>query len=146
MGGAGNTMGLVLLMIFVAKADQLKILGKTAFLSGLFNINEPIIFGAPIVYNPYLIIPFILAPLTNASLAYFATKLGLVAKVITGIPWTSPVGLGAFLGTGGNFKAVILAITCLTLLIIIYYPFFKMYDTKLYSEQLAAKELSKISC
>lgn len=139
IGGAGSTLGLVLLMIFVAKSDQLKILGKTAILPGLFNINEPVIFGTPIVYNPYLIIPFIVTPIVNVTIAYFATDFGLVNKVITGIPWISPIGIGAFLGTGGDFRAILIAFLNLAVSIICYYPFFKMYDGKLYTEQMASK-------
>ncbi|HCS31006.1 MAG TPA: PTS cellobiose transporter subunit IIC [Enterococcus sp.] len=139
IGGAGSTLGLVLLMIFVAKSDQLKILGKTAILPGLFNINEPVIFGAPIVYNPYLIIPFIVTPIVNVTVAYFATDFGLVNKVITGIPWISPIGIGAFLGTGGDFRAILIAFLNLAVSIVCYYPFFKMYDGKLYKEQMASK-------
>lgn len=135
IGGAGSTLGLVLLMIFAAKSDQLKVLGKAALLPGLFNINEPVIFGAPIVYNPYLILPFILAPIMNVTVAYFATSWHLVNKVITGIPWISPVGIGAFLGTGGDFRSIGIALLNLVLSTIIYYPFFRMYDHKLYAEQ-----------
>lgn len=135
IGGAGSTLGLVVLMIFAAKSDQLKVLGKTAFLPGLFNINEPVIFGAPIVYNPYLIIPFILTPLVITTTSYFATSFGLVSKVISAIPWISPLGIGAFLGTGGDFRAVLLAVVNFILSICIYYPFFKVYDAKLYAEQ-----------
>ncbi|MDU1982543.1 MAG: PTS transporter subunit EIIC, partial [Enterococcus casseliflavus] len=137
MGGAGSTLGLVLLMLFVAKSQQLKVLGKAAILPGLFNINEPVIFGAPIVYNPYLIIPFIITPLINVTIAYFASSFGFVDKVITGIPWISPVGIGAFLGTGGDFRAILIALINLGVSILCYYPFFKMYDGKLYTEQLA---------
>lgn len=135
LGGAGSTLGLVLLMMFVAKSDQLKILGRAAILPGLFNINEPVIFGAPIVYNPYLIIPFIVTPIVNVSIAYFATAFGFVNKIISGIPWISPIGIGAFLGTGGDYRAVLIALINLAISIIIYYPFFKIYDGKLYAEQ-----------
>jgi PTS system cellobiose-specific IIC component len=135
LGGAGSTLGLVLLMMFVAKSDQLKILGRAAILPGLFNINEPVIFGAPIVYNPYLIIPFVVTPIVNVSVAYFATAFGFVNKIISGIPWISPIGIGAFLGTGGDYRAVLIAFINLAISIIIYYPFFKMYDGKLYAEQ-----------
>uniref|UniRef100_UPI00403F338E PTS transporter subunit EIIC n=1 Tax=Candidatus Enterococcus willemsii TaxID=1857215 RepID=UPI00403F338E len=135
IGGAGSTLGLVLLMVFVAKSEQLKVLGRAAILPGLFNINEPVIFGAPIVYNPYLIIPFIITPIINVTISYFATSMDLVNKVITGIPWISPVGIGAFLGTGGDFRAIIIAFINLFVSIAIYYPFFKMYDEKLYAEQ-----------
>lgn len=135
LGGAGSTLGLVLLMVFNAKSDQLKVLGKAAILPGLFNINEPVIFGAPIVYNPYLMIPFILAPIVNVTISYFAASVGFVNKIISGIPWISPVGTGAFLGTGGDFRGVFIAIINLGISILIYYPFFKMYDNKLYSQQ-----------
>ncbi len=112
-------------------------LRKSSDLPGLFNINEPVIFRAPIVYNPYLIIPFIITPLINVTIAYFASSFGFVDKVITGIPWISPVGIGAFLGTGGDFRAILIALINLGVSILCYYPFFKMYDGKLYTEQLA---------
>lgn len=139
IGGAGSTLGLVLLMILFAKSDQLKVLGRAALLPGLFNINEPVIFGAPIVYNPYLIIPFIITPIVTASIAYFATSMNFVSKVLTGIPWISPVGIGAFLGTSGDWRSVILAFVNLAVSMLIYYPFFKMYDGKLYTEQTTSK-------
>ena len=105
------------------------------------------IFGAPIVYNPYLIIPFIVTPLINVTIAYFATSFGFVAKVITGIPWISPVGIGAFLGTGGDFRGILIAILNLLISVVRYYPFFRMYDSKLFAEQQANKQkrLSMIS-
>ncbi|MFD1398963.1 PTS cellobiose transporter subunit IIC [Lacticaseibacillus suilingensis] len=135
LGGAGGTLGLALLMNFAAKSKQLKILGHTAIIPAIFNINEPIIFGAPIVYNPYLIIPFLVNPIVSASLAYFAIKIGIVGVVNTAIAWVLPVGVGAWLGTGGNIPAVILAFINLALSIVIYYPFFRMYDQKLLAEE-----------
>lgn len=135
LGGAGSTLGLVLLMVFNAKSDQLKVLGKAAILPGLFNINEPVIFGAPIVYNPYLMIPFIVTPIINVTISYFSASVDLVNKIISGIPWISPVGVGAFLGTGGDFRGVLIAFINLAVSILIYYPFFKMYDNKLYAQQ-----------
>ncbi|BDR58711.1 PTS cellobiose transporter subunit IIC [Xylocopilactobacillus apicola] len=135
IGGAGGTLGLVLLMTFAAKSDQLKTLGKTAILPAIFNINEPVIFGAPIVYNPYLIVPFILNPMVLASVAYFAIKLHLVAYVNSAIAWILPVGMGAWLGTSGNLPAVLLAFINLLLSVIIYYPFFRLYDNNLLKQE-----------
>lgn len=135
LGGAGGTLGLALLMNFAAKSKQLKILGHTAIIPAIFNINEPIIFGAPIVYNPYFIIPFLVNPIVSASLAYFAIKIGIVGVVNTAIAWVLPVGVGAWLGTGGNIPAVILAFINLAISIAIYYPFFRMYDQKLLAEE-----------
>lgn len=135
IGGAGGTLGLVLLMNFAAKSKQLKVLGRTALLPGIFNINEPVIFGAPIVYNPYLIIPFIVNPLVLATTAYVAIKLGWVGVVNSAIAWILPVGFGAWLGTSGSLAAVVLALVNLGLSVIIYYPFFKLYDQKLVGEE-----------
>ncbi|WP_179393988.1 PTS transporter subunit EIIC [Lacticaseibacillus absianus] len=137
LGGAGGTLGLALLMNFRAKSKQLQVLGHTAIIPAVFNINEPIIFGAPIVYNPYLIIPFLINPIISASLAYFAIKIGIVGAVNTAIAWVLPVGVGAWLGTGGNLPAVILAFINLGLSIVIYYPFFRLYDQKLLAEEQA---------
>ena len=143
LGGAGSTLGLVILMLFRSRSTQLRTLSKAGIVPSLFNINEPIIFGAPIVYNPYLIIPFILAPLTTASITYFAISVGLIGKVVAAIPWISPVGIGAFLGTAGDWRAVLLAFANLAVSIVIYYPFFHMYDSKLYADQLAAQKAAE---
>ncbi|TNW81482.1 PTS transporter subunit EIIC, partial [Enterococcus faecium] len=87
---------------FLAKSDQLKVLGKASLVPGLFIINEPIIFGMTIVYNPYLAVPFFLAPLASATLAYFAIRLEIVKPMLAQMPGPSPVGIGAFVGSGGD--------------------------------------------
>ncbi len=139
IGGSGATLGLTLFIAFLAKSEQLKILGRASVVPGLFNINEPIIFGMPIVYNPWLAIPFFLAPITSASIAYFAIKLEIVRPIIAQVPWPSPVGLGAFIGTAGDWKAAVLAIICAVVAFIIYYPFIKYYDAKLVKDEEAVK-------
>lgn len=140
IGGAGGTLGLVLLMTFRAKSKQLRTLGKTAIIPAFFNINEPVIFGAPIVYNPYLIIPFIVNPLILASVAYFAIKIGFVGYVNTAIAWILPVGIGAWLGTSGGLSAAFVAILNLVISIVIYYPFFKLYDKSLVEKETSSTE------
>lgn len=143
IGGSGATLGLVLMMIFMAKSEQFKVLGKVSIAPAIFNINEPIIFGAPIIYNPYMIIPFILGPIVSALIAFFAIDLGLVSPMIAQVPWPTPVGIGAFLGTGGDVKAIFLALICISVATVIYIPFFKAYDTKLANEEAEkAKELA----
>ncbi|MGQ4819780.1 PTS cellobiose transporter subunit IIC, partial [Enterococcus faecium] len=77
-----------------------------------FNINEPIIFGMPIAYNPYLPVPFFLAPMASATLAYFAIRLEIVKPMLAQMPWPSPVGIGAFVGSGDDWKAAVLAVIC----------------------------------
>lgn len=128
IGGSGCTIGLAILLAFASKAKFSRALGKTAILPCCFNINEPIIFGTPIVLNPTLIIPFILTPMICATIAWMATAAGMVDKVIFTAPWTLPAPIGAYLATGGDWRAAVLAVILIILSVVIYYPFFKMYD------------------
>jgi cellobiose PTS system EIIC component len=134
IGGSGCTIGLVIALSFFAKSAYGKAVGRAALVPGIFNINEPIIFGAPIVLNPILIIPFIITPLVTATLAWFATSLGLVSRVIVTAPWTLPGPIGAFMATN-DWRAAVLNIICIIISVIIYYPFVKMYDKKLLQEE-----------
>lgn len=134
IGGSGATIGLVLLML-TAKSRYLKDIAKASLLPGICNINEPVIFGAPIMLNPLLMIPFIVAPLVNGIITYFAMYSGIVAKPVILAPWTLPAPIGAFLATGGDLKAVVLVLINILIATIIYYPFFKAYDKKMVSEQ-----------
>ncbi|MDH2926231.1 PTS cellobiose transporter subunit IIC [Lonepinella koalarum] len=138
LGGSGATLGLTLFIAFLARSQQLRILGKASVAPGIFNINEPIIFGLPIVYNPYLAIPFFFAPMVSASLAYWAIKLEWINPIIAYIPWPSPAGIGAFIGTAGDWRASILALLCAVVAWLIYLPFIRMYDNKLYKEEQVA--------
>lgn len=135
IGGSGMTIGLAILFAFNSKSAYGKALGKTAIIPSIFNINEPMIFGAPIVLNPILIIPFILAPTAGAIVAWFATSAGLVNRVTVLAPWTLPGPIGAFLATGGDWRAMVLNILLIVMSVIIYYPFFRMYDHKLLAEE-----------
>lgn len=134
IGGSGATIGLVLLLLFRSKSTYGKTLGKTAIIPAIFNINEPVIFGAPIVLNPVLMIPFVFVPMILSILAWIATNLGLIGKVITVAPWTLPGPIGAFFATG-DIRASIFNILMIILAVIMYYPFFKIYDNKLYKEE-----------
>lgn len=127
-GGGGSTLGLVIMMAFLAKSERMKVLGRLSLPAGIFGINEPIIFGLPIVLNPIMIIPFILSPIVNTVIAYLATISGFI-PVTSGIqlPWTTPIGFSGYLITG-SFKAVILQLGLLALNMAIYYPFMKLLD------------------
>lgn len=135
IGGSGCTIGLAILFLIKSKSAYGKALGKTAFIPSVFNINEPMIFGAPIVLNPMLILPFIITPTICATIAWFATKAGLINQVITSAPWTLPGPIGAFLATGADWRASVLSILLIILSVLIYYPFFKMYDKRLLAEE-----------
>lgn len=135
MGGSGATLGLTIFIAFLAKSEQLKVLGRAGLVPSIFNINEPIIFGLPIIYNPYLAIPFFLAPMVSASTAYWAIKLQLVKPIIAQVPWPSPIGIGAFIGTAGDYRALLLALINGVIAFLIYLPFIKIYDKKLLKEE-----------
>lgn len=140
IGGSGATLLLCFYIAFRAKSDQLRMLGKAAMGPAIFNINEPLIFGLPIVYNPMLTIPFILAPIVSASIGYWSVRLGLAGKAIAQTPWPTPIGLGAYVGSGGNIGAFVVALVCALSAFVIWYPFIYMYDTKLYKEEMGGAE------
>ncbi len=135
IGGSGCTIGLAILLATRAKSSYGKTLGRTSIVSSIFNINEPIIFGCPIVLNPVLIPPFIIVPLVNATIAYFAAASGLINRVTSTPPWTLPGPIGAFLATNGDIRAALLNIVLIIISIVIYYPFFKVYDKKMLEEE-----------
>lgn len=138
IGGAGGTLALVVLFMF-SKSKYLKDLGKLSFLPGLFNINEPIIFGAPIVLNPILGIPFILAPLVTATISYFATVTHLVPMMMVRLPFTIPAPIAAVMSTNWNLNAGILSIVNFIVYLLIYYPFFKVFEKQQLEKEKAAE-------
>ena len=133
-GGSGSTLSLCIAMLMVKNA-HLKSIGKLAIIPGCFNINEPIMFGVPIVMNPIFAIPFILTPMVNAVITYTLMKLNIVAKVVALAPWTTPPILGGFIATNLNFAAPILVICLIILDYIIYKPFLNMYIKELEKEE-----------
>lgn len=135
IGGSGATLGLVLAMFIAAKSKYSKTMAKATIVPSIFNINEPVIFGMPIVLNPVLIIPFIITPLIGAILAYVATSIGLVNPTYVMVPWTLPAPIGAYLSTGGDWRAIVLVLVNITVSILVYLPFFKMYDQKLLEQE-----------
>ncbi|WP_318504022.1 PTS sugar transporter subunit IIC [Bacillus sp. T3] len=127
LGGFGSTFGLAILLLTTAKSSQYKALGKLAIGPGIFGINEPIIFGLPIVLNPIMIIPFIITPLVMAIVGYFAMSSGLVPLTNgTNLPWTTPPVIAGFLLSG--WKGAVLNIVQIAISAAIYYPFFKSVD------------------
>lgn len=139
IGGSGCTIGFALLLMFRSKSVYAKSLGRTSILPSLFNINEPLIFGAPIVLNPILIFPFIITPMVNAIITWIVMSIGLVNRVSVIAPWTLPGPIGAYLATNGDYRATILNIILILVSMAIYYPFFKLYDKNLLLEEKAEK-------
>ena len=142
LGGAGATLGLAIAM-FLSKKDHIKSIGKISLIPGLFNINEPIIFGAPIVMNPILFVPFIITPIINATIAWFAVKSGLVGHIVSLVPWTTPSPIGALLATNFSMGALILSVLLIGLSVITYYPFLKVDEASLDREEAMELEAVK---
>lgn len=138
IGGSGGTLGLVVLMAFFAKSKQLKEVGKLSVGAAFFNVNEPVLFGLPIVMNPILMLPFIFGPVIVTMITYAAMQLNLVARVVTVVPFTMPIGMAGFILTGGSLSGAILQIVNLAVLTVIYYPFFKAYDKQLLLKEQAS--------
>ena len=134
VGGSGMALALTILFIWRARSKHLKSLGKMTIWSSFFNISEPVIFGAPVVMNPLIIIPFMITPMIIAIVTYTSMSLGLVGRPYLIVPWTTPAPISGLLTTGDWRGAVLM---CINILIAmgIYYPFFRMWDKKLYQEE-----------
>ena len=128
LGGTGATLMITLMFAFMAKSKELKAIGRASSIPVLFGVNEPILFGAPLILNPIFFVPFICAPILNVWLfKIFVDYLGMNSFLYI-LPWTTPGPLGLFLGCGMAIKALILAILLLVMDFVVYYPFFKVYD------------------
>lgn len=143
-GGSGATLALVILMLTRARSEQMKNIGRLSIGPGLFNINEPVTFGMPIVMNPLLIIPFILAPIALVLISYLAMLFGWVAKPSgVAVPWTTPLFISGYLATGGKISGTVLQLVNFFVSLLIYYPFFRLWDKqKLQEEQASAASQS----
>ena len=123
MTGSGITGGLIIAVLLFSKRDDYRAIVKLAIPCGIFNINEPIIFGIPMVMNPLLGIPFFLAPLATTALAYLFTRIGLCPILVVDAPWTTPAGILGFLAAGGHIMGGVTQLICLAVSVVIYTPF-----------------------
>ena len=143
LGGTGATLMITLMFAFMAKSKELKAIGRASSIPVLFGVNEPILFGAPLILNPVFFVPFICAPILNVWLfKIFVDYIGMNSFLYI-LPWTTPGPLGLFLGCGMAIKALILAILLLVVDFIVYYPFFKVYDHEKCEEE-REKGLEKV--
>lgn len=126
LGGSGTTIGFLLATLFVSKREDYQAIAKLSVAPGIFNINEPVIFGIPIVLNPILAIPFVLSPLVMIIIPGLLTQFGVLPKIVLSVPWITPPILGAFLATGLNWLAPIVVIINLIICTLIYIPFVRI--------------------
>lgn len=138
-GGCGSTLSLLIAMLLFCNSKRVKELGKLALIPGIFGINEPIVFGLPIVLNPMILIPFMLVPTINIVISYICMSIGLVPLCSgVAIPWTMPVILSGFLATG--WQGAVLQFLLLILGVFIYMPFIKMMDKQYLMDEAKAVE------
>lgn len=135
MGGVGNTVALIIVILIFSKHEDEKTISKLAVGPGFFGINEPITFGLPIVFNPIYAIPFILSPLITASIGYFATYIGFASPAIANVPWSMPPLVNGFIATGGDINAVLVQLFGLIVTFFIYLPFVKISNRQLMKEE-----------
>ncbi|SEA03913.1 MULTISPECIES: PTS sugar transporter subunit IIC [Selenomonas] len=138
-GGCGATFGLLIASYLVARSQQMKTITRLGTVPGLFNINEPIIFGLPIVFNPYMIVPFCLAQLAVMLIAYGAIAVGFMAPFSAiQVPWTTPPIIAGFLMNG--WQGAVVQIAGLAAATAIYFPFVKAQDNAFYKEEQSEAE------
>ena len=134
IGGVGSTLPLAFLLLR-SKAIHLRTIGRMGVVPGVFNINEPILFGAPIIMNPLFFLPFVLVPMVNAPFAWFALDLDLVSRVVSMTPWTTPAPIGASWAANWSFSPVILCLICMVTSAVMYFPFLKAYEKQLLEQE-----------
>ena len=137
LGGTGATLMFCAMCAFLAKSKQLKAVGRASIIPVCFAVNEPILFGAPIVLNPVLFVPFIAAPIANVWIfKFFVDNLGMNSFLYI-LPWTTPAPIGLVIATGFAKLAFVLAPLLLIVDAVLYYPFFRVYDTQLVARETA---------
>ncbi|PSW22323.1 PTS sugar transporter subunit IIC [Photobacterium sanctipauli] len=134
IGGIGSTLPLVFMAI-KSKSKQLKSVGKVGLIPSLFNINEPLLFGFPIIMNPLFLIPFIAVPLINATIAWYLTDIGVLDRVVALLPWSMPSPLGAAWAGNGSWRNLCMCLFAIFNSWMLYRPFFKVHENQLLSQE-----------
>ena len=122
-GGAGGTLALVIAILIFSKRSDFRTIAKMALAPSVFNINEPVLFGLPVIFNPIYLIPFVIAPLVNVSLAYWITKIGWVNPVQIFVPSVMPPIIGPYLACNYDWRAIVLCIVNMIIALLIWMPF-----------------------
>lgn len=134
IGGTGSTIALVIAIMVGSTRKEHKKFAKVVLPTSVFNINEPIIFGFPVVFNPLIMIPFIFAPLLNYIIAYVVTGLGLVSRIVVYVPWSMPPFINAFIASGGDIRNTILQVGLVVMDVAIWLIFLKLYEKTMEKE------------
>ena len=127
-GGTGLCIGLTIAILLFGKREDNRTIAKIAIVPNMFNIMEVNMFGLPMVLNPILLVPFVIAPIVSTIIAYVLSVIGIMPVIYLNLPWTMPPFLYAFLGSGGNFIAGLIHIGLIVLAVFIYAPFVMAYE------------------
>ncbi|HGR3780005.1 TPA: lactose-specific PTS transporter subunit EIIC [Streptococcus pneumoniae] len=139
MGGTGATLVVPFMFMWLTKSKRNRAIGRASVVPTFFGVNEPILFGAPLVLNPVFFIPFIFAPIANVWIfKFFIETLGM-NSFTANLPWTTPAPLGLVLGTNFQVLSFILAALLIVVDVVIYYPFLKVYDEQILEEERSGK-------
>ncbi|MDL2232989.1 EAL domain-containing protein [Ruminococcaceae bacterium OttesenSCG-928-L11] len=130
MGGCGCTMGLMIALLIAGRRSNINQVAKFSFFPGLFNINEMMVYGLPIIFNPYYLVPFLLAPIVLCITTYAAMRLGLAPLTIARVEWTTPVIMSGYVSTG-SVAGAIMQLFNLAVSVCIYIPFIRLYERNL---------------
>ena len=130
-GGSGMTLPLIIGILFQGKREDYRQISKLSLAPGIFNINETMIFGIPIVLNPIFLFPFVLIPAVVLYIAYFLTVIGFISPIAYTVPWTTPAIIAPFLGSGLDFMNLIVAALLFVLAIFMWLPFVKLADKEI---------------
>ncbi|WP_434520465.1 PTS sugar transporter subunit IIC [Pediococcus sp. M21F004] len=128
LGGTGSTICLLIATILFSRMKASREITGLSIVPGLFNINEPVIYGYPIVFNLPLLIPFVLTPVIALLFAYFCTAVGFMNRTVVMVPWTTPPLLNGFLATGGDWRAVLVQLISIVFGVFFYLPFMKISE------------------
>lgn len=139
MGGTGATLVVPFMFMWLTKSKRNKAIGRASVVPTFFGVNEPILFGAPLVLNPVFFVPFILAPIANVWIFKFFVDTLKMNSFSVNLPWITPGPLGIVMGTNFAPLAFVLAILLVFVDVLIYYPFLKVYDEQILSEEQSGK-------
>ena len=135
IGGSGCTLGLVIYILIFSRRHDNRLVANISLFPSLMNINETVIFGMPIVFNPLLDIPFILTPLVTLTVGYFLISIGFCPHVVIEVPWVMPPILQGFLVTGGSIYGALSHLICIGISLLVYAPFLYIYERKQKKEE-----------
>lgn len=139
MGGTGATLVVPFMFMWLTKSKRNKAIGRASVVPTFFGVNEPILFGAPLVLNPVFFVPFILAPIANVWIFKFFVDTLKMNSFSVNLPWTTPGPLGIIMGTNFAPLAFALAVLLVVVDVLIYYPFLKVYDEQILAEEQSGK-------